>query len=758
MRLAQTALLGVVVDRRAAAGAAPDGDAAGRRRAWRWRRSAAAGARSAGATAGSAGRRARSPARAWQPAATCPFVSGVAGALADESMVGIENIEGQMRASSIRRLSELVEKHPEESLSIMRAWMHAGSRVDEPHATDDLRALTGAQKAAVLMLALGEDQCARLFGMMHEDEIKEISPAMAQLGPVRSDAVERLCHEFAESLGGAGKLVGSYESTERLLVKTLPRERVTQIMEEIRGPAGRTMWDKLGNVNEAVLANYLKNEYPQTVAVVLSKMQARPCRPRADAAARKLRHGSGDAHAAHGGVQKEVLDDVERTLRNEFLSNLARSTRRDSHELMAEIFNSLDRQTETRFITALEERNREAAERIKALMFTFEDLQRLTPAGDPDAAAHRREGQAAARAQGRVGDAARPVLRQHVRARRQDAARGDRGARARCGCATSTRRRPTSSRWPRTSRRRARSTSPRARKTSWCTDMAIPAPRPRRRRTPSRHPVRRGFRRAPRRHRARRAAERRAAAGLTAGRPARRPARPPMPRAIATASPKAAADRAEVTLQMLRAIAERLDAAARRGRARWPRSRPTPSRGCCWPRSRTRAARRSARHGAAEVAALARAVLPALRTSRASTMRVSPHVVAAVEAGTRTGSIAELRSRIALVPTDAVRAGRCAHRLAGRRRRARRAALWRDVAEALRRSTCLPARRAAPQPLDPCRPDGGDTMPDSMDLTELATHATAAPSRPARGPRGTSRRSTTSRSPSAPCWAGPPCR
>ncbi len=44
-------------------------------------------------------------------------------------------------------------------------------------------------------------------------------------------------------------------------------------MEEIRGPAGRTMWDKLGNVNEAVLANYLKNEYPQTVAVVLSKVR-----------------------------------------------------------------------------------------------------------------------------------------------------------------------------------------------------------------------------------------------------------------------------------------------------------------------------------------------------------------------------------------------------------------------------------------------------------------------------------------------------
>src|SRR5919202_1964576 len=72
----------------------------------------------------------------------------------------------------------------------------------------------------------------------------------------------------------SGTVVGSFESTERMLMKALPRERVAQIMDEIRGPAGRTMWDKLGHVNEAVLANYLKNEYPQTVAVVLSKVRS----------------------------------------------------------------------------------------------------------------------------------------------------------------------------------------------------------------------------------------------------------------------------------------------------------------------------------------------------------------------------------------------------------------------------------------------------------------------------------------------------
>jgi flagellar motor switch protein FliG len=137
------------------------------------------------------------------------------------------------------------------------------------------------------------------------------------------------------------------------------------------------MWDKLGNVNEAVLGNYLKNEYPQTVAVVLSKVRpehaARVLAILPDSFAmevvmRMLRMES---------VQKDVLDGVERTLRAEFMSNLARSTRRDPHEMMAEIFNNLDRGAESRFLAALEERNREASDRIKSLMFTFEDLGRL---------------------------------------------------------------------------------------------------------------------------------------------------------------------------------------------------------------------------------------------------------------------------------------------------------------------------------------------------------------------------------------------
>lgn len=240
--------------------------------------------------------------------------------------------------------------------------------------------LTGPERAAVVLLALGEEH-KTIWEHLDEEEIKEISQAMAGLGTVSASAVEQLLLDFISGMSGAGAIMGSFEQTQRLLQSFLPNDKVDALMEEIRGPAGRTMWDKLGNVNEAVLANYLKNEYPQTVAVVLSKVKS-------DHAARVLAALPEDfalecvtRMLRMEPVQRDILDKIEQTLRTEFMSNLARTSKRDSHEMMADIFNAFDRQTEARFLTALEERNRESAERIRALMFVFEDLSKLDPGG-----------------------------------------------------------------------------------------------------------------------------------------------------------------------------------------------------------------------------------------------------------------------------------------------------------------------------------------------------------------------------------------
>lgn len=241
--------------------------------------------------------------------------------------------------------------------------------------------MSGSEKAAAFMLALGDDFGKSVWELLSEEEIKELSSAMSSLGAIEARTVEKLFVEFASEVSSVGSLNGSYDTTERLLARVMPTDKVGSIMEEIRGPAGRTMWDKLGNVNETVLASYLKNEYPQTVAVVLQKIKP-------EHASRVVSHLPEDfamevvmRMLRMESVQKDILDKVEQTLRVEFMNNLARTSRRDTHEIIAEIFNYLDRNTETRFLTALEDRNRDSAERIRALMFTFEDLSKLDPGG-----------------------------------------------------------------------------------------------------------------------------------------------------------------------------------------------------------------------------------------------------------------------------------------------------------------------------------------------------------------------------------------
>lgn len=241
--------------------------------------------------------------------------------------------------------------------------------------------MTGPEKAAVLLLALSEGQAAKIFEGLEIDEVKELSRTMSALGRVDNHVVERVIEEFCQLVTTPGGVSGGLDATERLLARFFDKDRLEEILAHLRGPADTTVWERLGTVDETVLASYLRNEYPQTIAVVLSRLDpghaARilsklPDDLASETIARMLRLDV---------VQDDVLADVERTLCAEIIGNLAHTQRRDPHEMMAEIFNYFDRATESRFMTRLEERDREAAERVKTLMFTFEDLVRLDASG-----------------------------------------------------------------------------------------------------------------------------------------------------------------------------------------------------------------------------------------------------------------------------------------------------------------------------------------------------------------------------------------
>lgn len=241
----------------------------------------------------------------------------------------------------------------------------------------DANELTGAERTAVVMLALGEENGKLLWESFEEDELREITLAITKLGSVTAEVVEQLLYDFVKSLSSTGNIVGSVESARRFLKNILPDDKVATILEDIRGPAGKTMWDKLANVNERTLAGYLRHEHPQTVAVILSRIKAEHAAKVLAAFPERMAEEVMNRMLTLGPVQKDVLDQIEQTLRTEFMATLNRGAEKDTFESMAEIFNNFDRQTERRFMETLESKNPTAAEKIKSLMFVFEDLIRL---------------------------------------------------------------------------------------------------------------------------------------------------------------------------------------------------------------------------------------------------------------------------------------------------------------------------------------------------------------------------------------------
>jgi flagellar motor switch protein FliG len=246
-------------------------------------------------------------------------------------------------------------------------------------AVDINEVIDGAQRAAVLLLLLGETYGGPIWSMLDEDEVKKVSLAMAQLGSIDAKTVEKLMVDFISRLTSNGAVTGSLDRTEELLNKIFPPDQVAAIMGDIRSASGKRMWQRLSHIDPEILANYLRNEYPQTVAVILSRL-------RADHTARVVSIFPDDfaidvinRMLKMESVQKEALEHIEETLRTEFVTTISQTSRRDAHELMAEVFNAFDRQTETRFLAALDETNRGAAKKIRELMFTFEDLTKLDP-------------------------------------------------------------------------------------------------------------------------------------------------------------------------------------------------------------------------------------------------------------------------------------------------------------------------------------------------------------------------------------------
>ncbi|PTM40662.1 flagellar motor switch protein FliG [Bosea sp. 124] len=238
--------------------------------------------------------------------------------------------------------------------------------------------LGGAGKAAVLVLAMGKPLAGRMLKHLDTGEVRALMRRAAELGPVAADDIADLVDEFSDQFSRGMNLVGSPSEVQKLLTGVLPPEEITEIIGETAEAANRSIWDRISQMPESALAGYLAKEHPQTAAYVLSKLKP-------SCASRVMTQWPADKR--HELMRrmlnlKPVAEQpgaiVEKALYEGFTLNLARNKGADTHARMADILNKMDSHDMEEALGSLQRIRPESAEMLKGLLFTFDDIVKLS--------------------------------------------------------------------------------------------------------------------------------------------------------------------------------------------------------------------------------------------------------------------------------------------------------------------------------------------------------------------------------------------
>jgi flagellar motor switch protein FliG len=240
------------------------------------------------------------------------------------------------------------------------------------------RELQGSQKAAALLLAMGQPTSGRLLQYFEPGEIKSVTRAIARLGAVSMEQMDKIVEEFASQFGG-GNLLGGASDVEKLLEGILPPEQISEIMSDVMGYANRSIWDRISSVPENIFANYLGKEHPQTAALILSKVRPTFVARTMSHLAPPLRHELMRRMLNLKPVVEDTTAIVEKTLHEDFMLNFARNMGADTHAKMADILNKMEREHMEDALAGIQKVRPESAELLKGLLFTFDDIVNLSP-------------------------------------------------------------------------------------------------------------------------------------------------------------------------------------------------------------------------------------------------------------------------------------------------------------------------------------------------------------------------------------------
>ncbi len=235
--------------------------------------------------------------------------------------------------------------------------------------------LTGPEKAAIFLLTLGEEFTAQVFQRLNEDEIKAVGRQMSKIDHVEKEDIKALLSEFKSDEGGEEIYLSGDDMLEAALKKSLSTEKANEILDEIRSDWRLTLFQQARKLDPKALVNFLRNEHPQTVALVLSVLDPQQAAAILAELKEDLQVEVVMRMAELDKVSPEILVEIDRVLQEELISvESMEGQRLGGVETVAEILNNADRALEAAVLEGVEEQREELAEEIRRLMFVFEDL------------------------------------------------------------------------------------------------------------------------------------------------------------------------------------------------------------------------------------------------------------------------------------------------------------------------------------------------------------------------------------------------
>ncbi|MBU0673563.1 MAG: flagellar motor switch protein FliG [Proteobacteria bacterium] len=241
--------------------------------------------------------------------------------------------------------------------------------------------LSGPEKAAVFLLTLGADFSSEVFKRLDPDEIRTVGRYMAKVDKVDKDDISSLLGEFKSDSGDHDIFLSGDDMLEKALRRALP-ERAQSILEEIRSDWKLTLFQKARKLEPKVLVNFLTNEHPQTIALLLSVLDHAQSAEILSELKEETQVEVMMRMAELDKVSPDILVEVDRVLQEELLSvEGIEGQRLGGVETVAEILNNADRSLEAAILEGIEEQRESLADEIRKLMFVFEDLYNVDDRG-----------------------------------------------------------------------------------------------------------------------------------------------------------------------------------------------------------------------------------------------------------------------------------------------------------------------------------------------------------------------------------------